>query len=88
MNNIIKLNTHDGSNNYLIGISETSNDYILKTACNSIRCMYLEDGRYAIDPSGGPMLIEGDQLPAVSTKARITKISSVVGQGFIISLEK
>lgn len=88
MKDIIKLNTHDGSNNYLEKLPNTINEYTLKTSIEFIRCGEVAENKKFVDPNGGPMLVEGEQLPAIDIKAKIIKISSITGQGFIITLEK
>jgi hypothetical protein len=56
----IKLQSHDNSKNYLLKIG--ANKYMLKTQFNLIRSGRLPDGSIFIDPSGGPMLVEGKTI--------------------------
>lgn len=81
----IRLNTHDGSNNYLKQI-EDSNKYILKTQFDFMRGGTLPDGHVFIDPSGGPMLVVGDTIKG--TDLKIKGIEFIKGTGWILTLEK
>ena len=60
MRKIIKLQTHDGSNNYLEQIK--GHKYKLVTELDFLRGGWIDRNRKFIDPSGGPMLIEGDKI--------------------------
>lgn len=89
MEDIIKLNSHDGSNNYLKKLNtepyEGKQAYALKTSYRySIRMGTVKDGISFVDPSGGPMLVEGDSL---NGKYKIVKIAGVPYVGIIIVLE-
>ena len=90
MEDIIKLNSHDGSNNYLKKLNiepyEGKQAYVLKTSYRySIRMGTVKDGISFVDPSGGPMLVEGDSL---NGKYKIIKIEFLKYVGTIIILEK
>lgn len=83
---IIKLDTHDGSNNYLEQI-EDSNEYRLKTAIASgLRGGTIKENQQFIDPSGGPMIVEGEPLASHSKEIYIVK-KIHFDEGPIITLE-
>lgn len=56
MKKIIKLWTHDGSNNYLEQYK--GRIYKLVTQYNFIRGGKIDENHAFIDPSGGPMIVE------------------------------
>ena len=60
MNKIIKLQTHDGSNNYLEQIK--GHVYKLVTQTDFLRGGELNNGDIFIDPSGGPMIVENNRI--------------------------
>lgn len=88
MSGIIKLNSHDGTNNYLkqleVPTYEGKQAYLLKTPYNFCRFGEVEEGRKFVDPSGGPMLVEGDKVD----KYTIVKIVTVPYVGTILILEE
>lgn len=84
MGKTIKLNTHDGSKNYLKQI-EDSNKYILKTQFDFMRGGHLDNGHMFIDPSGGPMLVIGDTI--AGTDLQIVGMEHIKGTGWILTLE-
>lgn len=89
MENIIKLNSHDGSNNYLKKLNtepyEGMQAYVLKTPySSSIRMGTVKDGISFVDPPGGPMITTGEVL---NDKYNIVKIVGVPYVGIIIVLE-
>ena len=62
MNNIIKLNSrYTSDNNYLEKVEGTEKSYTLKTSY-CYRTGKVNSGANFIDPSGGPMMIEGEYL--------------------------
>lgn len=61
MKDIIKLDSRDYTKNSLVKVEERS--YKLETSSCYVRGGFLSDGRTFIDPSGGPMLVEGEYLP-------------------------
>ena len=88
MEKILKLPTHDRSNNYLEQIGDTDScKYVLKSEIGSVRQGFLDEDTYFIDPSGGPMLIVGDKLPG-SEKYFIKSIHFKKHVGFIITLKE
>lgn len=89
MENIIKLNSHDGTNNYLKKLNiepyKGMQAYVLKTPySSSIRMGTIKDGISFVDPPGGPMIIIGDIL---NNKYNIVKIAGIQYVGIIIVLE-
>ena len=89
MEDIIKLNSHDGTNNYLkkinIGPREGRQAYVLNTPYDFLRSGEIGDGRPFVDPSGGPMLVQGDIL---NDKYIIDRVGHFPYIGTIIILEK
>ena len=64
-NEIIQLDSHDGSDNFLRLVSKENNQYTYKlcTEFGMVRVSHDEAGGLAmIDPSGGPCLVIGDQV--------------------------
>ena len=62
MKDIIKLHSRYASdNNYLKKVEGTEKSYTLKTDC-CYRAGKVNNGANFIDPSGGPMIIEGEFL--------------------------
>ncbi len=88
MEKIIKLDSHDGSNNYLKKLNITAfqrkQAYVLVSQHNTVRTGKVEEDKNFIDPSGGPMLIEGSRVKTY----KIIKITHVPYVGFILILEK
>lgn len=89
MEDIIKLHSRGGANNYLKKMKrlngEESKTYVIKTDIPTLRAGYVEDKRKFIDPSGGPMIVEGSLLEEAS--AVVKSIDFVVGYGHIITFE-
>ena len=84
----IRLQTHDGSNNYLEEIEGRPNQYKLVCAVDSLRGGSLPDGKEFIDLSGGPMIVVGNPLECYeSVKPKVKNISHEKGIGYIITLE-
>lgn len=68
--NIIKLQTHDNSNNYLEKI--TKNKYKLVSELPYFRIGYANNNHedcFSIDPPGGPMICVGDIIEGLKVKA-------------------
>ena len=87
--NKIKLKSHDGSNNYLEEIEGRPNEYRLVTSYNFLRGGYIGEHQHFIDPSGGPMIVEGEQLDCYGDKSYIVEnISVEKGIGHIITLKE
>ena len=89
MEDIIKLHSRGGANNYLKKMKrlngEESKTYVIKTDMPTIRLGYVEDKRKVIDLSGGPMIVEGSLLEEAN--AVVKSIDFVVGYGHIITFE-
>ena len=89
MEDIIKLCSRGGANNYLKKMKrlngEESKTYVIKTDIPTLRGGYVEDKRKIIDPSGGPMIVEGSLLEEAN--AVVKSIDFVVGYGHIITFE-
>lgn len=89
MEDIIKLHSRGGSNNYLKKMrrpnSEESKTYVIKTDTPTLRMGYVDDKRRFIDPSGGPMIVEGSLLEEAN--AIVKSIDFVVGYGHTITFE-
>ena len=89
MENIIKLHSRGNVNNYLKKMKklngEESKTYVIKTDIPTLRAGYVEDKRKFIDPSGGPMIVEGSLLEEAN--AVVKSIDFVVGYGHIITFE-
>ena len=89
MEDIIKLHSRGGANNYLKKMKrlngEESKTYVIKTDIPTLRSGYIEDKRKFIDPSGGPMIVEGSLLEEAN--AVVKSIDFVVGYGHIIAFE-
>lgn len=84
----IRLQTHDGSKNYLEEIEGRPNQYKLVCAVDSLRGGSLPDGKEFIDPSGGPMIIVGNLLEDYDSITHIVKnISHEKGIGTVITLD-
>ena len=89
MEDIIKLHSRGGVNNYLKKMKrlngEESKTSVIKTDMPTIRLGYVEDKRQSIDLSGGPMIVEGSLLEEAN--AVVKSIDFVVGYGHIITFE-
>lgn len=89
MENIIRLHSRGGSNNYLKKMrkpnGEESKTYVIKTDMPTLRMGYVEDKRKFINPSGGPMIVEGSLLEEAN--AVVKSIDFVVGYGHIVTFE-
>lgn len=84
----IRLQTHDGSKNYLEEIEGRPNQYKLVCAVDFLRGGSLPDGKEFIDPSGGPMIVVGNPLECYEpVKPKVKSISHEKGIGYIITLE-
>lgn len=89
MEDIIKLHSRGGVNNYLKKMKrpsgEESKTYVIKTDMPTLRMGYVEEKRKFIDPSGGPMIIVGDELKEAG--AIVKSIDFVEGYGWTITFE-
>lgn len=89
MEDIIKLHSRGGVNNYLKKMKkpngEESKTYVIKTDMPTLRMGYVEENKKFIDPSGGPMIVEGYTLEEAG--AIVKSIDFVVGYGYIVTFE-
>ena len=87
MEEIIKLQSRDGTNTHLQLLhrkdGEGSKTYSLKTSGRTLRVGNLSNGRKFIDPSGGPMIIEGQKL--AEADAFVQSIDFSEGFGYTIT---
>lgn len=78
-----------GEHNYLKKMSKPdgseSKTYVLKVENYFIRTGYVDNIHKFIDPSGGPMIIEGERLEEAD--AIVKSIDFVTGYGHIITFE-
>lgn len=88
MNNIIKLNSRYGENNYLKKMvkpdKSESKTYVLKVSDQYLRSGKM-DGHKFIDPTGGPMIVEGSKLEEAD--AVVKSIDHVMGYGYTVTFE-
>ena len=63
--------------------SENDKTYKFSTSEDLIRCGYLEDNTFYIDPPGGPMIIEGGSINGMKVK----DIKHDYNIGYIITFE-
>ena len=89
MEDLIKLKSRDGTENYLKRLikkdSSKSLTYVLKTDVPYLRIGEVDNGKKFIDPSGGPMIIVGNYLE--EAKAVVKSIDFVEGYGWTITFE-
>ena len=88
MEKIYKLKSRGGENNYLKLMPKSdgseSKTYLLKTENSYLGTGYLDNKRFYVDPSGGPILVVGDNIPELGT---IKSINLVYGYGYFITFE-
>lgn len=89
MEDIIKLKSRGGIENYLKKIKKKdggeSKTYVLKSEVSVIRAGFIDDIHRFIDPSGGPMIVEGRVLEEAN--AVVQSINSIKGYGHVITFE-
>lgn len=89
MEDIIKLQSRGGVNNYLKKMKKAdgseSKTYVLKSEMPTLRAGYIDEKHKFIDPSGGPMIVEGSLLEEAN--AVVKSIDFVVGYGHTITFE-
>ena len=89
MEDIIKLHSRGGANNYLKKMKrlngEESKTYVIKTDIPILKTGYVEETRKFIDLSEGPMIVEG--LLLEEANAVVKSIDSVAGYGHTITFE-
>lgn len=88
MKDIIKLNSRYKENNYLKILKKPdgseSKTYVLKVSTPYFRVGTVDNKRF-IDPSGGPMIIVGDELKEAG--AIVKSVDFVEGYGWTITFE-
>lgn len=88
MEKTYKLKSRGGENNYLKLMKKPdgfeSKTYLLKTENHYIRTGYLSDNKFYVDPSGGPMIVVGEELPDIG---KVKSIDLVYGYGYLITFE-
>lgn len=88
MKELIKLNSRYGENNTLKLLKkpngEESKTYILKLSNQTLRTGLI-GGKKFIDPSGGPMITEGERLEEAD--AVVKSIDHIMGKGYSITFE-
>lgn len=88
MEKIYKLNSRGKENNYLKLMPKSdgseSKTYLLKTEIPYLRAGFLDDKRFYVEPSGGPMLIVGDKIPELGV---IKSIDFTYRYGYFITFE-
>lgn len=89
MEKVIKLNSRGGANNYLKKMIKPDNSesktYILKTDSPTLRMGYVDEKNKFIDPSGGPMIVEGSLLEEAN--AVVKSIDFITGFGYTITFK-
>lgn len=89
MKDIIKLYSRGETNNYLKKMKKPdgteSKTYLFKTDMPTLRVGTVEGNKKFIDPSGGPMIIEGCKLEEAD--ATVKFIDFVIGTGYLITFE-
>lgn len=87
--NKIRLQSHDGTNNYLEELEGRLNEYRLVTPYDFLRGGYIGENQHFIDPSGGPMIVEDEELVCYGDKSYIVEnISLEKGIGCIVTLKE
>lgn len=87
MKEIIELQSRDSTNTHLEILyrkdGEESKTYLLRTSSGTLRVGSLSNGRKFIDPSGGPMIIEGQKL--AEADAFVKSVDFSEGFGYTIT---
>lgn len=90
MKDLIKLRSRGGAENYLKKLinkdGSESLTYVLKTDAPYLRVGEVANGRKFIDPSGGPMIIVGEELR--EAEAVVKSIDFAEGYGWTITFGK
>lgn len=89
MKETIELNSRYGEKNILKLLKkpndEESKTYLLKTSNTYLRSGFTENKKRFIDPSGGPMIVVGEELE--EAKAIVKSIDHIMGKGYSITFE-
>lgn len=87
MKDCITLSSREGSSTNLIKMKRTdggeSKTYLVKFSSSIINTGYTEDMKKFIDPSGGPMIVEGCYLREAD--ATVRSITYIDGHGWVIT---
>lgn len=87
MEDIIKLRSRYGAVNYLKKMPKPdgseSKTYVLKTDMPTLRVGEVQGGNEFIDPSGGPMIVEGSRLEEADAVVKF--IDLVMGYGYTVT---
>ena len=87
MEDIIKLRSRYGAVNYLKKMPKPdgseSKTYVLKTDMPILRVGEVQGGNEFIDPSGGPMIVEGSRLEEADAVVKF--IDFVMGYGYTVT---
>lgn len=87
MEDIIKLNSKGEENNYLKKLKkpngEESKTYVLKVSSPQVRVGTTETKNKFIEPTGGPMLVEGFKCAGID--AVVKSIDFTFGYGYSIT---
>lgn len=89
MEDVIKLSSRGEENNYLKRLKkpngEESKTYVLKVTTPQVRGGTTETKHKFIEPTGGPMLIEGFKCADIDSV--IKSIDFTIGYGYSITFE-
>ena len=89
MKGLIELKSRGEEHNCLRRLGKPdgseSHTYMLKTSTYTIRSGLTDKKKKFIDPSGGPMIVEGEYLEEAG--ATVKSIDYVMGQGYAITFE-
>lgn len=89
MKDLIELKSRGEEHNYLRKLKKAdgseSMTYLLKTSTYTTRSGLTDKKKKFIDPSGGPMIVEGEYLE--EAEAVVKFIDYVMGQGYAITFE-
>ena len=89
MNDVINLNSRGFEKNYLKRLKKPDNSesktYMLNISNPYLRSGYVDNNKKFIDPSGGPMIVEGERLEEAD--AIVESIDFVTGHGYTITFK-
>ena len=89
MEKIIKLHSRGDESTYLKMMMKPngseSKTYLIKTSTPTLRMGYIDNKNKFIDPSGGPMIVEGVLLEEAN--AVVKSIDFITGFGYTITFE-
>lgn len=88
MKDIIKLNSKYGESNTLKLLKKLdgeSKTYLLKSSNTYYKSGFNEHKRKYLEPSGGPVIVEGEELE--EAEATVKSIDHIVGKGYCITFE-